>query len=239
MSQGIYTATSGAVARQQQLDRVSHNLANMDTVGHRGTTTSFEEVLVEATGTHRHVRQGPTQVNLTEGPLQRTGNPLDVALAGPGFFLVEHQGEAALTRAGQFRLTGQGELVTAGGDRVLNADGAPIVIPSESAELWIDNQGRIEDDLGFIDQLGVVTVANPLDLRPQGESLLIAGDQEIQPVREFSVEQGYLEGSNVNPLEGITDLIALQRHFETMQQLIQTYRSMDNTSISQVGRPSM
>lgn len=237
MSQGIYTATSGAVARQQQLNQVSHNLANLDTVGHRAVTTSFEEVLVEATGAHRHVRPTEQLVDPTPGTLERTGNPLDLALAGPGFFLVQRGEEVALTRAGNFRLTSQGSLVTASGDPVLNTQGSPILIPSDSTEIFIDSRGQIQDQLGFIDDLAVVTVDDPRALRPFGESLFLADGQPTQPLQDFSLEQGFLEKSNVNALQGITDLVALQRHFETMQQLIQTYRSMDNTAISQVGRP--
>lgn len=236
MGEGIYTATSGALVRQRQLEQVSHNLANVDTVGYRGPTTSFEEVLVERTGVHRQVRRAEMRVDTAAGILEPTGNPLDVALTGPGFFRVQDGEQEVLTRAGNFRLTGLGELVTASGNPVLNTEGQPIVLPSESREVSIDRQGRIRDQLGYIDQLGVVTVAEPGALQPRGTSMLVAGNQPLEPVVEVSMEQGYLEKSNVNALEAMTDLIALQRSFETMQQLLQSFRSMDNISIRKVGQ---
>lgn len=236
MSQGIYTATAGAIVRQQQLDQVSHNLANVDTAGFRAPTTSFEEVLVEMTGVHRQVRRAEMRVDTDPGLLERTGNALDVALTGAGFFWVRDGEGEALTRAGNFRLTGQGELVTAAGQPVLNVEGQPIFIPSESMSLSIDGQGRISDQLGLIDQLGVVTVGDPGNLQPRGRSLFAVGDQPLLGVMEVTMEQGYLEKSNVNAVEAMTDLIALQRSFEMMQQLLTNFRNMDNTSIRKVGQ---
>jgi flagellar basal-body rod protein FlgF len=235
MANGIYSAVTGAVVRQQQLDVVSHNLANVETSGHRALKVTFEEVFADATDQLHHVGVGEARVDLEEGIIAETGNPLDIALMGPGFLAVEQGGRTVLTRAGELRINTNGELTTKDGNRVLSPEGGPIGVPADAAEIYIDETGAIWDDYGRVGQLGVFDVNDPAALRPVGPATFEADIANLVPTTA-TVRQGFLEASNVNPVESMTQLVSLQRHFETMQQLIQTYRTLDRQAATQVGR---
>lgn len=236
MSKGIYAAVSGATARQRQLDTVSHNLANVDTAGYRRLRVIFEERIADASGLTHQVTPGERHVDHSQGEYEQTGRPLDVAIQGPGFFTIQTPQGTALTRDGRFQLTQDGQLVTLRGEPVLNAGGQPIQVPVLADELMIDSVGLLYDGFGDLDQLGVVEVDDVSTLRPMGPGRYSApGD--ARPSRRAEIQQGMLEGANVDPVEGMTDLITLHRHFDAMHQLIQSHRDLDRRSV-QLGRVS-
>jgi flagellar basal body rod protein FlgG len=135
----------------------------------------------------------------------------------------------SLTRDGRFQLTPDGQLVTARGEAVLNPSGSPIYVPGNADELMIDEFGGISDAFGFIDQIGLYDVENLDDMAPLGPGRFSA--QGARPAEDASIQQSMLEGANVDPVEGMTDLITLQRHFDAMQRLIQTHRDLDRRSV--------
>lgn len=228
MAEGVFTAVSGATARQTQLDTVSHNLANANTAGFRARKVAFEERMADEMGLARQVQAGEQRVDHTPGTYETTGNPLDVAIQGRGFFMVESQNGKALTRDGRFQLTPEGQLVTGRGEAVLNQSGSPIYVPGNADELMIDESGGISDAFGFIDQVGLYDVDNLDDMQPLGSGRFVADG--AQPAQDATVQQSMLEGANVDPVEGMTELITLQRHFDAMQRLIQTHRDLDRRS---------
>lgn len=233
MSDGIYSAASGAIARQAQLDTVSHNLANTDTAGFRGTRVGFEEILVARESGVAQVAPSRIAIDATPGIVEATENPYDLAIAGDGFFQVNIGGETALTRNGQLHLNPEGQLVTTSGLAILNRNGQPIT-PPPGGEFFIDERGTIFDDFGVVDQIAVVSVDNPEGLEPIGPATWRVTEGEVKP-SEAWVQQGYLEKSNVDPVTGMTDLIKLQRHFEAMQQLIQTFSQVDQRAAKSLG----
>lgn len=234
MANGIYSAVTGAVARQQHLDVVSHNLANIETSGHRAMKVTFEEAFADASDQLHHVKVGEPRIDMEEGTIGETGNPLDVALMGDGFFAVDQGGRKVLTRAGEFRIDINGQLTNKSGNPVLNPEGQPITVPANAAEIYIDDIGNVWDDYGMVGQLGIFTVEDPGALQPVGPATFAVNEVDLV-ASAATVRQGYLETSNVNPVESMTQLVSLQRHFETMQQLIQTYRTLDRQAATQVG----
>ncbi len=236
MSDGIYTALSGAVARQQQLERVSHNLANADTAGFRQTRVTFREVLVDESRGVSQVASGGMALDLTEGAVETSGNPLDVAITGPGFFRVEggERGQVALTRDGRFRLDNTGQLVTQDGRAVLDNAGSPIQLAAMPEEVLIDEAGNVWDAFGMVAQLGVTDVQDPRQLRPAGEGVFTTRANNLLPAAG-AVTQGAVEKGNVNMVRSMTEMITLQRHFDAMQNLIQSHRQLDNRAV-QLGR---
>lgn len=236
MAEGIYAAVSGASARQRQLDTVSHNLANVDTAGYRRLRVIFEERVVDASGLTRQVTPGQRHLDHAPGAYEQTGRPLDVAIQGEGFFTIQTPQGQALTRDGRFQLTQDGELVTLRGEPVLNATGQPIQVPSLADEIMIDSTGLLYDMYGDLDQLGIVEAGDLERLRPMGPGRF-RPDAQAKPAARPQIQQGVLEGANVDPVEGMAELITLHRHFDAMHQLIQTHRDLDRRS-SQLGRVS-
>ena len=236
MSEGIYTALSGALARQTQLEQVSHNLANVDTAGFRKTSATFEAVMVDAERGVQHVRQGGQVVDLSEGRVEHTGNPLDVAIVGQGFLRVAggEGGEAVLTRAGSLRLDVQGNLVTSDGRAVLGESGGPIQIDAVPDEILIDEAGNVWDAFGMVDRLAIVAPQDGRALRPVGGGYLATAQTNLMP-SGAEVMQGSIERGNVNPVQEMTQLVTLQRHFDAMQSLIQTHKRLDQRAIEVVG----
>ena len=238
MSDGIYTALSGALARQAQLESVSHNLANVNTAGFRQSRVSFAQTLVDAQGGVHQVRPSGQTLDLSEGPLEMTGEPLDVAISGQGFLRVGGAGDqATLTRDGRLKVTDTGRLQTRSGLDVLSPEGTPLELGAVNLEeVLIDEEGGIWDALGRLGTIGVVEVQDPAGLRTAGAGLYQTELGNLMPPSEHTeLIQGSVESSNMNVVEGMTDMITLQRHFDAMQTLIQTHKQMDQKAVSVVG----
>lgn len=233
MSDGIYIAVSGSLARQEQLDRASHNLANLDTPGFRAQSVRFEELVVDRASGRSRVQTAAGSVDQTNGPIEETSNPFDLAIAGDGFFTLSTPDGLALTRAGNFRVSEEGTLVNQQNHPVLNTSGAPIMVPP-GAEFYVDEQGNVWDDVGIVDQIQIVRTTDLAGLRPMGDSAFIPTPNSLEP-SVATVQQGYLEKSNVNAVQSMTELITLQRHFEAMQKLVQTFSQLDNRAARDLG----
>ncbi len=236
MGDGIYTALSGAIGRQRQLDQVSHNLANADTAGFRQTRQAFQENLVDAErGVHR-VTSGDQIIDLTPGRIQETGNNLDLAISGPGFFRVKgpNDNEPILTRNGNFRITNEGMLVTQQGQQVLDEGGSPIQLMATPDEILIGEAGDVWDAFGMVATVGVVNVQDPRQLEAVDGGFR-TNAQNLMPASGGLI-QGSLERGNINPVNSMTEMITLQRHFEAMNNLIQTHNRSDSVAIESLGR---
>lgn len=232
MSDGMITALSGAIARQQRLDDVSHNLANAETVGYRQRRVSFESILVDKEHGVYNTRRAGESIDLSDGALQKTDNPLDVAISGRGFFRVgDAKGGVKLTRNGQFRLDAQGNLRTKSGLSVLDDKGAPIQLQATPSELMINETGDVWDAYGMVASLGIVDVQNPKGLKASGQGLYTTHAKNLMPATGELV-QGSLEKGNVNTVRTMTDMIMLHRHFDAMNNLIQVHKRIDDKALS-------
>ncbi|MCA9563554.1 MAG: flagellar basal-body rod protein FlgF [Myxococcales bacterium] len=238
MSDGIYTALSGAVATQNQLDLVSHNLANVSTPGYREQRIAFSDVLVQGVEDTRMVSVADSATNMTPAGLQSTGNPLDLALEGEGFFMVGNGRNPMLTRNGAFRLDAEGQLVTHSGLPVLDPNQNPIMLLDvQPSELRVAADGGIWTEFGMVGQIGAVEAQNIGAVRAAGDGFFQTNQRNLQPIAQGQVVQGFREGSNVNAVRGMTEMIMLHRHFDAMQQLIKEHRTLDEraTRIGQAG----
>jgi flagellar basal-body rod protein FlgF len=235
MSDGMYVALSGAMARQQQLDVVSHNMANVATTGYREQRATFADVMDQAQSPIRQVEMTRLAVDTREGTIEATGNPLDLALTGSGWFRVQTEAGPALTRDGAFRLDNEGTLVNRDGLAVLSRDGAPITIGSDDGQVTIDEDGTLRTDVGMQEAIGVVDVQDAELLTAIGGGYVTTDENNLMPATEAKVSQGFLESSNASPMRGMTEMITLQRYFDTMQKLLQEHRNLDGRAISTVG----
>ena len=225
MDRGLYIAASGMLAEQVRQDQIANDLANASTPGYKADRTSqrpFGELLLRNSATGQTVgAQGTAvtvdrvQTDFRPEPSKETGEPLDFAITGDGFFAVQADQGLRYTRNGQFSVSPQGLLVTAQGDPVLGRDGQPIAV----------GDGETVDPR----RLQVAAVVNA---RKDGDSLVAgqaAGDATGQ------VRSGALEGSGADPARSMVDMIASLRAFEAGQRVITTIDETLGRASSQVG----
>jgi flagellar basal-body rod protein FlgG len=228
MDRGLYIAASGMLAEQARQDLIAHDLANASTPGYkqdRVASTSFGEMLLADTTTGRPVgglglgTQIDRQITDTSGgPLRDTGEPLDFAVEGDGFFAVRTAAGVRYTRDGQFSRSAAGTLVTATGDAVLGPGGAPVRVGAD---------GRVPSSA-----IGVVALTNPLR---QGDNLFTGTAGGAGGGR---VRGGSLEGSAVDPVHTMVEMLGSLRAFEAGQRVITTIDSTLSKAANQVGSVS-
>lgn len=224
----IYQAMSAAKALMQRQDVVTHNLANATTDGFRADLTTFRAVPLESDGTSStrvFNIETTTGFDSTPGPINTTGNPLDVAIRGKGWFVVQTpEGGEAYTRSGRFTLGADGSLQTASGLQVMG-DGGPLVIPPNS-QVSIGSDGTVSARSGNQPpvQLGRLRLVNPepatLEKGPDGLLRSKSGEAASDDP-EVRVASGSVEGSNVSVVESMVGMIELSRQFEVQMRLLQ------------------
>ena len=287
MVRGVYTAASGMVAQQHRLDALANNIANANTTGYKRDVAvhkAFPELLLRRTGDEASVRWplrstprgsiGPAPVVgrlgtgveqnevftiFEQGSLQGTENPLDMALEGEGFFVVDTPNGSRYTRDGSFTIGPEGVLVTSQGYPVLGEDGLPIAVKANN--LVIDQAGRVFANERFIDDperlvqmrenewdetvqiatLRLVAFDQPRYLRKEGASLWNE-TRESGTARDTvgdgrpAVRQGFLETANVNPVTEMTQMIEVNRAYEANQKVVQSHDQSTARLIAEVLR---
>lgn len=230
MIRGLYSATAGMLATSQQQDVTAHNLTHAVKPGYRREVLRFESVGGEDD------LLGPSvqlHTDVTPGATEHTGNRLDVALTGPGFFRVEGPNGSLFTRNGVFQLNGQGQLVTMEGLAVSGTTG-PVRLPIETSNIEILDNGTVLADGLEVDQLSVETFADPSALPRVGTSYF-APPPGVTPTKvEPAVQQGYREASNTTVVHEMVQMISGLRQFEATQRAL---RSISD-SIGLLTRPT-
>ncbi len=234
MDSGFYAACAALMARSQALDLVANNLANTSTPGYRSQQNIFRSFLAEASG-HRGSSlnqavndfgiSGGSQMDLTQGNLEHTGNDLDLALQGPGFFEVKTANGKAFTRNGNFQVSAQGQLTTAQGDSVMGDQG-PIHIVG--GPVTVSPDGTISVNGAVAGQIKIVEFAPGTALESIGKTYYSAPANSDAPAKQSAIAQGSLESSNVNPVAGAVELVAVQRYAEMMQRALSMFHTEFN-----------
>jgi flagellar basal-body rod protein FlgF/flagellar basal-body rod protein FlgG len=231
---------TGLVARTQALDTAAANLANAQTPGYRAEREYFRSALMGSDAQNSQLGRtvnnfgllGGDHISLAQGALQKTGNPLDLAIEGQGFFQVQTASGVRYTRDGSFHLSPKGQLVTSTGDAVLSATGQAINIPS--GEVSIGTSGVISVAGGAVATVGVVTFPTGTQLTPEGTNRYVAPDgamPEASP--DAAVHQGSIESANQDVVQGSMDLIVMQRQAEMMQKALTIFHTDFNKSASE------
>jgi flagellar basal-body rod protein FlgF len=225
MDRGLYVAASGMLAEQVRQDQIANDLANASTPGYKADRTAqrtFGELLLANRATGQTIGSQSTAVEVdtietdfSPQPAKETGEPLDFAIVGEGFFAVQTGQGVRYTRNGQFTASAEGLLVTAQGDQVLGAGGGTIRVGA---------QGEVDPR-----RLQVVTLQSP---RKDGDSL-VTGTPGGGPAGQ--VRAGALEASGADPARSMVDMIASLRAFEAGQRVIQTIDESLGKAASQVG----
>ena len=236
MANGIYIATSGTVARQQEMDILAQNLANAKVAGFKRDQVTFEQVMNDERGDRpadqdkSFVQTREPLTRLDEGKLLATDNPMDIAITGDAFLRVETARGERLTRNGRLMLGKDGVLRTITGLKVLGDDGSEISLPPNKVPK-IGPTGLIRAGNETVGRLGLAGVDLNGTLKKDEAGLLIPPDERRAP-EKATVLQGVLEQGNVSPIRMMTELIEVQRNYETLHQVIRTYKEMDTTAVN-------
>ncbi len=253
MMRSLWISKSGMDAQQTQLDHVSHNLANSSTNGYKSSHAVFEDLMYQTlrqTGSNSSeqtqlptglqvglgVRPVATSRQFTQGTLQQTGNTLDMAVNGDGFFQIQMpDGTTGYTRDGSFKLDGQGQLVTNNGYTVQPG----IIVPANAVSVSVGADGMVTAALpgqtaaANLGQIQLAHFINPAGLDPKGgnifaESVSSGQPQVTNPGSESTgtLSQGFVEASNVNVVEELVTMIQTQRAYELNSKAIQTSDQM-------------
>jgi len=232
MDSGYYAAMTGLVARNQALDTAAANLANAQTPGYRAEREYFRSVLLGPDALDSQLGRtvnnygllGGNQLSMKQGPLQSTGNPLDLAIEGEGFFQIQTSGGIRYTRDGSFHRAQNGQLVTSAGEPVLSSVGKAIAVPP--GEVSVGADGTLSVEGGAVAIIGVVAFPAGSNLTAEGANRY-AAPQGVIPAtsKGASVHQGALEAANQDVIQGSLDLIVMQRQAEMMQRALTVFHT--------------
>jgi len=250
MTDIVYSVASGTTAQMQRLEILSNNLANASTAGFKadhpvfGTYLPMEDPDGEAEppeGTlqlpeNTHVKIVATRTDFSSGLLRRTGNALDAALVGKGFFVVQTDGGEQYTRDGQFRLDESGRLVSSDGQPVMG-DGGEIRLAGD--QITLDESGGIWIDDAQVAKLKTVVFDAPDKLQKMGRTRFSAPPEmpPRSPESPVAIKQGYLEQSNVDTIRTMTEMIDTLRAYESYQKALRSADDSTAKVINEVGQP--
>ncbi|MDQ2106229.1 flagellar basal-body rod protein FlgF [Azospirillum isscasi] len=238
MENPIYVSLSRQLTLRRQLDVISNNIANMNTTGFKQQRMLFTEFL-ERPGMHEQVsfvQDRAVVRDLSIGGMTQTGNPMDLALTGHGYFTVDTANGPRYTRSGNFRMNDQRQIVDGGGLPVLGDNGQPLVVPNGSKDVMVSGDGTVSTELGPVGRLNIVTFRNEQLMTEVGAGLYVS-DEEPQPApADTKVAQGMLENSNVKPVVEMTTLIEIQRQYQSNQKMIENEHERIRSAIQKLGR---
>ena len=229
MDSGYYAACAGLRARLESLELIAHNLANLNTTGYRGQQPTFRSLLaghpalseINRAVNNFGVMDG-SRTDLLSGSMERTGNPLDLAIEGQAFFAVQTRAGVLYTRNGNFQVSASGQLVSAQGDPVLGQQG-PIAVPGGPISVGPD--GTLSAGGAVAGKLRLMEFSPGTSLTAAGTSYYFAPDGAARASSTSYVRQGMLEASNVNAVSATVDLIVLQRHAEMLQRAMSSFHN--------------
>jgi flagellar basal-body rod protein FlgF/flagellar basal-body rod protein FlgG len=240
MDSGYYAAMTGLMARTQALDTAAANLANAETPGYRAEREYFRSVLLGPDAGDSQLGRtvnnfgllGGDRLNLGQGPIQPTGNSLDLAIEGQGFFEIQTRNGIRFTRDGSFHRSQSGTLVTAKGEPVLSSAGKAIQLPP--GEVSVGANGILSVAGGAVDTVGVFTFPATVQLAPEGANRYVAPHDAVPQVSTDAViHQGALESANEDAIQGTLDLVMMQRQAEMMQKALTVFHTEFNKFASE------
>lgn len=272
----IWVPLSGQIAQQRKVETIANNIANANTPGFKKEQLVFKEYLTALNkgadqidlprkdwkpddfyktqgGQNAYVAIDGSYTSHDQGPLNPTGNPLDLALNGKGFYEVLTPNGIRYTRNSIFTLSKDGEIVTNQGFKLLsktaktideenetlesNIESRILKIPN-SKKISISKSGEIFNEAGIVGEISIVEFKDLHSLKKEGNSLFINNSNENISRNNISTtsNQGFIEGSNVNAIREMSELIKAHRHFENIQKAISTYDSISGKAVNDISK---
>lgn len=222
MENTTYIALSRQLALRREMNIVAHNIANAETPAYKAERMIFREYVAKPEFREKlsFVQDIGLARDLSEGPLVATDNPLDLAISGDGYFVVDTPLGERYTRHGRFQLDVEGRLVTGEG-HLVQSEGGPIQFDIESGEISVASDGTVSTDDGVIATLRIVSFDDQQALKRGASGLYRAEDQEPVDVEDPVVAQGMIEESNVEPILELTRMIGIQRSHQNIAKFAQ------------------
>ncbi|MBR3371442.1 MAG: flagellar hook-basal body complex protein [Rhodobacteraceae bacterium] len=238
MDNAAYVTLTRLSGLKREMQVIAHNIANASTTGYRREGMVFSEFVVGGQGqdTSMSMALGNTrQTFQTQGELVQTNGNFDLAIQGEGFFQLETPQGPRLTRAGMFTPNEAGELVNMDGHFLLDAGGAPIFVPPDARTIAMSDDGTFSADGQPFAQVGLVRPVDPITMT-RGAGTVFEVDGDVEPVLDARVRQGFLEGSNVDPMPEMARMIEVQRAYEQGQRLLEREDDRIKNVIQTLGR---
>jgi len=260
MIRGLYIAASSAISENKRIDVIANNIANVNTSGFKKDTLiteTFPEVLMKRMGgtdskdlaskapvasklgyigkLSYGVNVDQVFTNFEQGSLSNSGNKLDLAFQGKGFFVVDAPGGERYTRNGEFTLDAEGYITTKEGYKVLG-DNGPIQVSGKDVN--INESGQVFSDGDEVDTLRMVDFNEYKLLQKEGDGLFLdaSGDAGNMKEAEGLIQQGFVETSNVNSVKQMVEMITMLRSYEANQRVIKTHDELLGKAVNEVGR---
>ncbi len=244
MQSGFFISGVASKMAENRLDNITNNLANVNTTGYKASRSSFKSVLSDNIhfATNKQARpsaylsMGTQYIDTKAGNIKQTGNALDFAIVADGYFQIQlGDGSIALTRAGNFTRDNEGNLITQGGQAVLDDSQSPITLPNGNVSAT--NDGGIYINNEQVAQLGLVTLIDKNNLSKKEGTLLLtdAGNME-SAVGDIVIQHGALENSNVNAVLAMTEMVATLRSYESTMKVVEQYNQLAGQLSSNVGK---
>jgi flagellar basal-body rod protein FlgG len=248
MNVSLYQAAAAMNANARWQELITENLAAGSVPGFRKREISFSAVqagldptATSATGQRYVIPAAATGTNFRQGELRSTGNAMDFAIEGPGFFEVQlPNGNHAFTRDGEFRLNSTGQFVTKQGYTLLGDDGPVQLDPNSTAPVVVSSSGDVSQGDQARGHIRLVEFNQPQALNPVGDGYFFANQPGVTPVKasQSSLRQGYLEGSNSSPTAEMASMLTAMRLFEANQKVLQAQDDRMGKVISDLGGTS-
>lgn len=243
MENALYVGLSRQMTLRRQLDIVANNIANADTFGFKAeqplvhTEPKSPARTVEGPNPVKFVLDAGLARDFSQGPLQTTHAPFDLAIDGPGFFRIQTPAGERYTRDGHFRLDPAGRIVNQSGQPLLDAGGAEVIIDVQRGPVEIAKDGSLSQGIEQVGRLGIVTFDSLSTLEKVGDNQFRnTANTQPQPANGSQIRQGMLEGSNVNPILQVTDMIEVTRAYESLARMMENTQELSRRSVERLGR---
>lgn len=241
MQSSLYVALSSQIAFQRRMETIANNVANASTPGFRREEIKFEQMLSHSSSEPvAFASTGDTFIKRDPGQMIKTGNPLDVAVQGDAWFAIQGPNGPVYTRDGRMQITPQGELQSIAGYAMLDAGGSPIQINPGAGPLLIASDGMITQNGAQLGAIGLFTI-DPAAKLSRFENSGVIPDKPATPVLDFNrygVVQGHIEGSNVNPMWEMSQLIMASRSYDAVSNSINKSEDSLSEAIKALGPSS-
>lgn len=238
MDNAVYTTLNRQSGLMSEMRVIANNMANISTSGFRREGVLFAEHVAALAPGEPSLSMASAEGRLVsdaQGALSETGGTYDLAIEGPGYFLVETPDGNRLTRAGSFTPSAEGELVTPDGMRLLDAGGGPIPVPPDAGGVAIGHDGTMSAGGTAFAQIGLWMPSDPADLVAQGGTRF-AAEGGVEPLPEGRIFQGFLEESNVSAVSEIARMIEVQRAYELGQGFLDSEDRRIRSVVEAMGR---
>jgi flagellar basal-body rod protein FlgF len=242
MDNALLISLSQQLAAYRSMDVIANNLANLSTPAFKRESVKFEEFVQQVRPAED--QSGPQSLSfvrdtgmvrdLSEGRLERTGAPFDLAISGKGYFVVQTAGGERYTRNGHLTLNGDGQLITDNGDTI-QGDGGPIVVTVDDGDITIAADGTVSGKQGQMAKLRMVNFADERALKKEGGSLYSTSQSPTTAAANTRILQGTLETSNVEPVIEISRMIDVMRAYQATVTLAQSQSDLKRQAIEKLG----